>query len=116
MLGAKCSHCETPIYPVITACPQCGNCGFVASPLPALGTLYSYSVVHMGPKGVDVPYIVGYVDLSEGLRVFGRIEKTGGAVQIGQQLELRVKPANKQASQFIYFFTGPGELSKQVAS
>lgn len=116
MLGAKCSGCETRIYPVLTACPQCGGRDFVASPLPAVGTLYCYSVVHMGPKGVDTPYTIGYVDLSDGLRVFGRIEMAVGAVQIGQQLELRVKPANKQASHFIYFFTVPGEFSRQVNS
>lgn len=116
LLGAKCAECGELTYPVLTACPGCGGCDFLASPLPSAGSLYSYSVVHMGPKGVDVPYIVGYVDLSDGLRVFGRIEMAIGAAQVGQQLELRVKPVNKQASQFIYFFTAPGEVFQQVNS
>ncbi|MGF6261186.1 putative OB-fold protein [Paraburkholderia youngii] len=116
LLGAKCSDCETQIYPVLTVCPQCGGRDFVASPLPAIGTLYCHSVVHMGPRGVDTPYTVGYVDLSDSLRVFGRIEMPVGAVQTGQQLELRVEPANRQASQFIYFFTAPSEVSQQVDS
>jgi uncharacterized OB-fold protein len=97
-------------------CPQCGGRDFVALPLPAIGTLYCHSVVHMGPRGVDTPYTVGYVDFSDGLRVFGRIELEAGAVQTGQQLELRVKPANKRASQFIYFFAEPGEVSRQASS
>ncbi|WP_233887062.1 Zn-ribbon domain-containing OB-fold protein [Paraburkholderia flagellata] len=116
LLGAKCADCEAPIYPVLTVCPQCGGRGFIAAPLPAIGTLYCYSVVHMGPKGVDTPYTVGYVDLSDGLRVFGRIEMAAGVVQPGQQLELRVEPANQQASRFIYFFTAPGEISGQANS
>lgn len=116
LLGARCSGCEAPIYPVLTVCPHCGGRDFVALPLPAIGTLYCHSVVHMGPRGVDTPYTVGYVDFSEGLRVFGRIEMEVGAVQTGQQLELRVKPANKRASQFIYFFAAPGEASGQVSS
>jgi hypothetical protein len=32
------------------------------------------------------------------------------------QLELRVMPANRQASQFTYFFTVPGEPLQQVNS
>jgi uncharacterized OB-fold protein len=116
LLGAKCTECGTSIYPVLTVCPQCGGRDFVASPLPAVGHLYSYSVVQVGPKGVDVPYVIGYVDLSDGLRVFGRIEIAPGAAQIGRQLELRVEPANKQASQFIYFFALPREVSQQVNS
>ncbi|MBK5123924.1 OB-fold domain-containing protein [Burkholderia sp. R-69980] len=116
LMGAKCADCAALLYPALTTCPECGGRTFAASPLQAVGNLYCYSVVHMGPKGVDVPYVVGYVDLSDGLRLFGRIEIPTGAVQIGQQLELQVKPANKQASQFIYFFTAPGEVSRQVNS
>ena len=29
------------------------------------GSLYAWSVVHVAPKGWNVPYIAGYVDLPE---------------------------------------------------
>ena len=116
LMGAKCSDCGTLLYPVLTICPECGGHCFVASPLHGFGNLYSYSVVHTGPKGVAVPYAVGYVDLCDGLRMFARIEVAPHTVEIGLQLELRVMPANRQASQFTYFFTVPGEPLQQVNS
>lgn len=116
LMGAKCADCGELLYPVLATCHECGGHSFVASPLQAFGNLYSYSVVHTGPKGVAVPYVVGYVDLLDGLRMFARLDVAPHAVEIGQQLELRVMPANKQASQFTYFFTAPGEPSRQVNS
>ena len=41
--------------------------------LSQTGSLYTWSVVHVAPKGWNVPYIVGYVDLPEGVRVFAHI-------------------------------------------
>jgi uncharacterized OB-fold protein len=115
LLGAKCVGCGTLLFPALTACPDCDGCDFVASPLPTAGKLYSYSVVHMGPKGVDVPYVVGYVDLCDGLRVFGRIDLSPDAVEIGQPLELRVTPTDPHKSQFIYRFAAPdGDASQRV--
>jgi uncharacterized OB-fold protein len=115
LLGAKCTGCGTLAFPALTACPDCDGGDFVAAPLPAAGNLYSYSVVHMGQKGVDVPYVVGYVDLREGPRVFGRIDLAPDAIEIGQPLELRVTPIDPHASQFIYRFAAPGgDASQQV--
>jgi uncharacterized OB-fold protein len=116
LMGAQCVGCAALLYPVLSTCPECGGHGFVASPLQGQGNLYSYSVVHAGPKGVEVPYVVGYVDMRDGLRMFARIDVAPEAVEIGQPLELRVMPANRQASQFTYFFSAPGELSQQVNS
>jgi hypothetical protein len=39
--------------------------------LPRTGTLYSFTLVH---RKDGVPVAFGYADLSDGLRVFGRIE------------------------------------------
>lgn len=37
------------------------------------GTLYAWSVVHVAPKGWNVPYIAAYVDLPEKVRVFTHV-------------------------------------------
>tara|TARA_X000000950_G_C13539309_1_gene506926 strand:- start:285 stop:554 length:270 start_codon:yes stop_codon:yes gene_type:complete len=37
------------------------------------GSLYTWSVVHVAPKGWNVPYIAGYVDLPQSVRVFAHI-------------------------------------------
>ena len=40
------------------------------------GSLYTWSVVHVA-KGWKVPYIAGYVDLPEGVRIFAHIVEAG---------------------------------------
>jgi uncharacterized OB-fold protein len=38
------------------------------------GRIYEVVRVALGPPGFPTPYWVGYVDLDEGIRIFGRIE------------------------------------------
>jgi len=114
LMGATCAACGLQLYPSLICCPQCGQCEFRASKLPALGRLYTYSVVQTGPKGIEVPYVVGYVELNAEMRVFGRIDVKPEALEIGQSLELRVIPADAQASEFIYFFGAVGAPVAEV--
>ena len=41
-------------------------------------SLYSFTVVHAGPKTGKPPVALGMADFAEGVRVFGRIECTPG--------------------------------------
>jgi uncharacterized OB-fold protein len=41
--------------------------------MPTKGVLYSWSVVHVAPKPWLTPYVIGYVDLPNGVRVFSHI-------------------------------------------
>jgi uncharacterized OB-fold protein len=47
--------------------------GYETIPLSEAGVLYSYSIIHPGPKSGAAPFAIGYVDFPEGARVFGRI-------------------------------------------
>jgi benzoylsuccinyl-CoA thiolase BbsA subunit len=38
------------------------------------GKLYSYTIIHVDTPGFKAPYAVGYVDLTEGPRVFGHLD------------------------------------------
>jgi benzoylsuccinyl-CoA thiolase BbsA subunit len=55
------------------------------------GTLYTKTVVHMGVKGFETPYILGWVDLPEKIRLVTQIvydpQKAADLVT-GQKLEL----------------------------
>ncbi len=62
-------------------------------PLSTEGTVYTYTVVHQSTPAFEVPYVLGYVDLAEGVRVLGQI--TGcdpGDVRIGMPVVLTVEP------------------------
>ncbi len=71
--GSICADCYKTVFPPVPICPECMSDAVSAQPLPTHGTLYSWSVVHVAPKGWTVPYTAGYVDLSEGVRVFTHI-------------------------------------------
>ncbi len=80
LCGAECSACGTRIFPAAPVCPTCNAEQLKPLALGATGTLYACSTVHVAPAAWQVPYVIGYVDLPEGVRVFGKIVGTDGAV------------------------------------
>ena len=66
--------------------------------LSATGTLYSFSEIHIAPKGFATPYAVGYVDLPEGVRLFGQIETKAAELAIGQKVAIGLGPVRADAA------------------
>ena len=60
-------------FPPLDVCPDTFEPPVERVKLSRVGTLYAYSTVHIGPKGFRTPYIIGYVDLPEGVRIFTHI-------------------------------------------
>ena len=73
LVGTRCNDCGTSIFPLVPVCPECMSENIADTDLATEGTLYSWSVVHVAPKGWNVPYIAGYVDLADNVRVFAHI-------------------------------------------
>ena len=89
--GAECTACGTRIFPAAPVCPSCNAEQLKPLPLGATGTLYAYSTVHVAPAVWQVPYVIGYVDLPEGVRVFGKVAGTDGvAAGLAPDLTVRV--------------------------
>jgi uncharacterized OB-fold protein len=67
LLGARCG-CGTHTFPPQQRCPKCGG-DMVDTPLPAEGTLWTWTVQRIPPKppyrspDPFEPFAVGYVDL-----------------------------------------------------
>lgn len=80
LLAGHCEDCRTTAFPAPTQCPRCLRSPLQPRALPTEGILYSYSVVHIGPRGWSVPYTVGYVDLSGDVRVFSHVAETDEGV------------------------------------
>jgi uncharacterized OB-fold protein len=78
LCGAECTACGTRIFPAAPVCPSCNAEQLKPLALGATGTLYAYSTVHIAPAVWQVPYVIGYVDLPEGVRVFGKVAGTDG--------------------------------------
>ena len=73
LIGSACRKCSARLFPPVTICPECLSEDLVSLDLSRRGTLYSFSTVHVAPRGWNVPYVAGYVDLPEGVRVFAHV-------------------------------------------
>ena len=73
LVGSNCRSCATRVFPPVKICPECLSEDLEPVGLSRRGTLYSFSTVHVAPKGWIVPYVAGYVDLPEGVRVFTHV-------------------------------------------
>ena len=74
LTGIKCGGCgEIAITPK-EFCASCGTRAWEPVPLSGEGTLASYTIIRVAPRGhADAPYAVGVVKLKEGASIFGRI-------------------------------------------
>lgn len=75
LLGARCRACGALRFPVAAFCAGCQGDDLETIRLATEGELYVFSVIHAAPPGYagEVPYAVGIVELSDGLRVTSTI-------------------------------------------
>ena len=76
LVGSRCGDCGTHVFPPVPVCPECMSENVADTDLATDGALYSWSVVHVAPKGWNVPYTAGHVDLADNVRVFAHIVGT----------------------------------------
>jgi len=75
LLGEECTNCGVKIFPSTSVCPECGCRDFKKYKLPERGTITSWTVINNAPAGYKkyVPYIVGLVDLGDGIKLLSQI-------------------------------------------
>ena len=75
LVGGKCSNCGKMYYPIKKVCRVCGSRDFEETKLSDKGKLVSFTVIRSPPSGYEeyVPYVVGIVELEEGVRVISQI-------------------------------------------
>ena len=94
--AARCPGCSVVTFPAAPACPRCGA-ETAPHPLSTRGRLWTWTVQryppksppHVGPGGGFQPYVVGYVELQEGVRIEAVVDVSPAEVAIGMPLELR---------------------------
>jgi uncharacterized OB-fold protein len=110
LIGMRCASCGTAAFPAREVCSGCGRDNALSVlELAGEGTLYSFSEVHAAPKGFATPYVIGYIDLSEGVRVLAQVDCKAADLLIGQDLVAKLGPVRKRADGtevISYRFTG----------
>lgn len=94
LIGSRCTSCGAHFFPARDVCSRCLAEDLRRVPLSGRGSLYTYTVVRQSTPGFTVPYLLGYVDLPEGVRVLGILEGVAeGRARIGMGLTLVTRPA-----------------------
>jgi hypothetical protein len=92
LLGSRCMRCSTAAWPARAVCPRCGAAEMASVAFDGRGTLKSFTTVWVPRPGLPTPYVLGQVDLDEGVRVFARGEGVLENVQVPSPVRIVVSP------------------------
>ncbi len=115
LAGSRCLACDKVFFPPKQVCPACFDGELRLVPMSTRGTLHTYAVSHMGPADLEKPYIIGFVDLPEGVRIFSLItgcDPGGRGLRPGLAMEMVIETLNrdKQGREVVaYKFRPAGE-------
>ncbi len=68
----ECPGCGRVYFESAGGCTHCGG-RLNEKTVSGRGRVYSYSKVHLGPEGMETPYLLALVELEDGGRVLGRL-------------------------------------------
>jgi uncharacterized OB-fold protein len=88
--GYRCRKCGQLDFPKLSPCPNCWGEEFEMVPLSRRGELYSFADILVGQPGMETPYVIGYIDLPEKVRIFAQLEGEEGSFNCGEEMELTV--------------------------
>jgi uncharacterized OB-fold protein len=105
LVGGRCPGCGAFYFPARSVCSRC-LCGDVERvPLCSSGTLYTYTVIHQSLPQFETPYVLGYVDLDDNVRVAGQIvDVEADALQLGMRLTTQVEPRKNADGEHVLWF------------
>lgn len=88
-IGKKCKSCGKISFPVSELCRFCSSEDGEKVSLSKYGTLFSYTVTRVPVGPYKPPILAGYIDLPEGIRIFGQIHADVEQITIGLQLRMQ---------------------------
>lgn len=95
--GAKCSECGQVVFPWTDFCLNCHQQSVEVVPLSKRGRLYSFTTVYMPASGFQPPHASGFVDLPEGVRIFGPLKMVNEKpFSVGMEMEVEIGPLWKK--------------------
>lgn len=93
LVGSQCRACGKVSFPQKYVCPQCFEENLNLVPLSRRGTLHTYAVSTLGPTDMEKPYVIGFIDLPEKIKLFSVITgcgDTGEGLKIDMDMEMVV--------------------------
>ena len=85
LLGVKCNTCGQVAFMDREMCPICASfAGNEKVFIGRKGKVNNFTVAHVAPTGYNPPYILSFVDIEEGPRIFATIE---GDLEVAAKLK-----------------------------
>src|SRR5207237_6349879 len=113
LAGQRCTACGAVYLGTRLACARCTEQGrFEEIALSRRGELWVWSIVHQSAPGVPVPYVVGIVDLPEGVSVRCNlidVEPDPARLRFGMPVEITtgVSQQDREGNDVIAFYFRP---------
>ncbi len=73
LIGSKCGSCGQVLFPAKPVCLNCMSTDVEPIRLNRDGKLYTYTTVYMASEHFPPPYTVGWIEISEDIRIFSQI-------------------------------------------
>ena len=112
-MGQRCKSCGAVYLGQRRACSRCTAEGpFDEIPLSRRGAVWVWSIVNQSVPGVPVPYVVGVVDLPEGVSVRCNlidVEPDPAKLRFGMPVEMTtgVSQQDREGNDVIAFYFRP---------
>ncbi len=91
LMGTRCQGCRKISFPKKPVCPVCFEDRLEVVPLSKKGILHTYALSLMGPKEMAKPFVMGFIDLPEGIKLYSIITECDPwdeVLKIGMQMEM----------------------------
>jgi benzoylsuccinyl-CoA thiolase BbsA subunit len=98
--GGRCRNCGKICFPMKPVCPTCFGSEQEEIPLNKRGKLHTFALSHMGPPGMETPYVIGFVDLPEGIKLFSPLtqcEPWDEVLKVEMEMEMVVETIRRDA-------------------
>jgi uncharacterized protein len=92
--GAVCKACGAKFFPPRSDCSKCLSSDMDWFLIAGEGTLVTFTKAMYAPAGFekDVPYVLGVAEFGDGVKVFGRMDKSlsDEAIKAGMKVRVRI--------------------------
>ncbi len=100
LVGTKCLDCNQVFFPPKPVCPKCFDGRLEKTPLSRKGTLHTFARSVMGPTDMKKPFVMGFVDLPEGIKLYSLIidcDPWDQVLRVGMDVEMVIGPVKTDA-------------------
>jgi uncharacterized OB-fold protein len=105
--GTVCMRCGAKFFPPRSDCDVCLSQDMEWFPIEGEGTLLTYTKAMFAPAGFekDVPYVMGVAEFSDGIKVFGRLDKALSDEAIKAGMKVKIRPVSLENDRVSYELT-----------